>query len=159
MKHILSKRCVHFLHPYLKSQRNWMATFNNSRASRKGSGQKDRRAKFHLSVQIQLSHKSAIAEIYFTCKCARLYNARLRFSKVCAPMECPLLHELLLFLFVSCITYLLLWNKWSRNFEASISPRISTSQASRCSLTTPSGWGYQLGLWSHLKAQPKRICV
>lgn len=88
-----------------------MATFNNSRANRKGSGQKDRRAKFHLSVQVQLSHKSAIAEIYLTCKCARLYNAWLRFSKVCAPMEYLLLHELLFFLLVSCINYLLLRNK------------------------------------------------
>lgn len=65
IKHILSERCALFPNPYLKSQRNLMATFNNSYASRKSSGQGDRRPKYHLSAPSQLSHKSAV-EIYWS---------------------------------------------------------------------------------------------
>lgn len=93
-----------------------MATFNNSYARRKSSGQGDRRPKYHLPVQSQLSHKLAI-EIYLTYKGAHLYRVWLWFFKVCAPVEYLLLRVLLLFLFISSINYLLLCNKLSPNVQ------------------------------------------
>lgn len=115
---ILSERHERFLSPYLRSQRNWMATFNNSYASRKSSGHRDRRSNFHLSFQTQLSHRSVILELYLTYKCAHFYNVWLSFFQVCAPVEYLLLHILFHFLFMSCISYLLLCNKFSPNSKA-----------------------------------------
>ena len=85
-----------------------MAAFNSSHASRQRSGQRERRAKFHFSVQTQLGPQSAVLETYLTRKGAHLHNAWLRFFKGCAPVEYLLLPVLLLFLFISCVSSQLL---------------------------------------------------